>query len=326
MAKRKRLTPANPMFLSDDASATAAVSPGRSTVPPIADVAGEASAQAALQEVSATLQDARETGRMVVSIPLDQIERGYLVRDRIVVDDEEMAALVESLRLRGQQTPIEVVQLEEGRYGLISGWRRCAALDSLGTETVLALLRQPDQSAEAYLAMVEENEIRVGLSFYERARIVARTVENRVYSSPKEALNGLFASASRAKRSKIKSFITIVEDLDGVLRFPQAIGERLGLQLAKALEADDTAFVRIRAALKKAAPQSADAEQAVLLAALKADNQTLNRPKAGLDQELAPGLSARPAKNRLTLSGPKLTPELQARLLDWLKAEAMRDT
>jgi hypothetical protein len=34
---------------------------------------------------------------------------------------------------------------------------------------------------EAYLAMVEENEIRVGLSFYERARIVARAAEAGVF-------------------------------------------------------------------------------------------------------------------------------------------------
>lgn len=319
MAKRKRLSPANPVFLTED---TPSPAPTRvSNTPPIADVAGDASAQAALEEVSATLTRAREEGRMVLTLPLEQIETEYLVRDRISVVDEDMVALADSLRARGQQTPVEVVPLDEGRYGLISGWRRCAALKEIGTETVLALLRQPEHSGAAYVAMVEENEIRVGLSYYERARIVARTVETGVYSSPKEALSALFASASRAKRSKIKSFISVVTALDGVLRFPQAIGERLGLQLAKALEADEASFVRFRSALIKAAPQSAEAEQAVIMRMLQSPNQSLSQPKKAKTSELLPGLSAQQSPNRLTLSGVAMTPDMQARLLDWLKAE-----
>lgn len=86
------------------------------------------------------------------------------MRDRIGLDAAEMAPLVESLRTRGQQTPVEVVALEGGRYGLISGWRRVQALRRLCAETgdaarfgtVLALLRQPRDAAEAYVAMVEE--------------------------------------------------------------------------------------------------------------------------------------------------------------------------
>jgi ParB family chromosome partitioning protein len=42
-----------------------------------------------------------------------------------------MAALVTSLRARGQQVPIEVVA-REGGYGLISGLRRVMALREIG--------------------------------------------------------------------------------------------------------------------------------------------------------------------------------------------------
>ena len=92
---------------------------------PIADVARDASASAALNELSDSLARARDEGRMVVQIPLDQIETDHLVRDRMVVEEDEMQTLMTSLRSRGQQTPIEVVQLGPDRYGLISGWRRC---------------------------------------------------------------------------------------------------------------------------------------------------------------------------------------------------------
>lgn len=232
-----------------------------------------------------------------------------------------------------QFTPIEVAPLGTGagkdRYGLISGWRRCSALAQLSKEspapetaTVLALVRQPDQSGDAYLAMVEENEIRVGLSFYERARIVVRTVENRVYLSQTDALRALFASASRAKRSKIKSFITIVAALDGVLRFPQAIGERLGLQLAKALEQDSAFAARLRAKLKAAAADTAEAEQTILRAAMAAPSKEPSQSaKSATATQVAPGLSVRSARNGLTLQGPALDAKLRARLLDWLKSE-----
>ena len=320
MAKRKRLSPANPVFLSEEAPVP--FTPHHA--PPIADVAGEASARAALEEVTDTLTRARTEGRMVILLPLSSIDMGYLVRDRLHVDDAEMAALIESLRARGQQTPIEVAPLDHDRYGLISGWRRCTALARLAEETgeeatVQVLVRQPDQSAGAYLAMVEENEIRVGLSFYERARIVARCVENRVYSSPKEALNALFAAASRAKRSKIKSFITIVDALDGALRFPQSIGERLGLQVAKALEVDATLAVRLRRALEQDAPETPEAEQAVLAAALKPQKRSLKKGKTA--QKLAPGLEMQAGRNSLTLKGAALDANLQDRLVAWLKSE-----
>ena len=53
--------------------------------------------------------------------------------------------------------------------------------------------------------MVEENEIRADLSFFERARIVRRAVEGGVFGSEKQALQSLFSAASYAKRSKIKT-------------------------------------------------------------------------------------------------------------------------
>ena len=111
MAKRKRLTPFGSM--AEDLPET----PFPATVrPPIADMAGAAAATAAMEEMAATLHAAREGGRLVLSLPLDQVEAGYLVRDRIASDPEEMAALVESLRARGQQTPIEVAPLGPDRH------------------------------------------------------------------------------------------------------------------------------------------------------------------------------------------------------------------
>jgi hypothetical protein len=127
-------------------------------------------------------------------------------------------------------------------YGLISGWRRFQALSELHGETgdpkfatLKVLLRKPENSAEAYVAMVEENEIRVGLSYYERARVAAEAVKRGVFEDEGEAIRALFASASRAKRSKIRSFIEIYEQLGDALQFPTHIPERLGLAVVEHL-------------------------------------------------------------------------------------------
>jgi ParB-like chromosome segregation protein Spo0J len=326
MAKRKRLTPANPAYLDAPLETKAhflgVADTGKSrTPPPVSQVAGDSAAVAALEEMSETLRRAREEGRMVLSLPLDAIKADHLVRDRLRADDEELDALCASIAARGQQTPIEVVALEGGTYGLISGWRRLTALGKLaetqpdgGFDTVLALLRTPADSAESYLAMIEENEIRVGLSYYERARIAARAVELGVFTSEKKALLRLYASASRAKRSKIRSFLTLVTHLDGVLRFPEAIPERFGLTLAARLEDDPRLGDRLVAALEAADPQDAEAEKSCLEKVLSARDKPAS-PPAPEPEELRDGVFLRQdGSGKLVLSGPGVTPDLVDKL------------
>jgi ParB-like chromosome segregation protein Spo0J len=356
MAKRKRLTPANPDFLSPDRGAapeTKSMAPLGGMRAPIADVASEASATAALEELSREMQAARAEGRMITALPLSQIRLDHLVRDRVPAEDDDMAALVSSLRDRGQQTPIEVVALAQGGYGLISGWRRCTALvqlhaQGIGDGTVLAIERRAGEASGAYLAMVEENEIRVGLSYFERARIAAKSVEEGVFETEKVALLALFRAASRSKRSKIRSFLPVVQALDGALRYPQAIGERLGLQLGNALEHDVALGPKLCSALERGAPQDAAAEQKLLMRMLvqkkgsdkaekantqKGSEKTTDPGKttdpensgaatAGIARrELRPGLevAVHKADGRIELSGPALTPDLRVRLLRWLE-------
>jgi len=332
MAKRKRLTPANPDYLEPGMPAPETksmfpmgVAPTRSFKPaPIADVAHDSAASAALEEMADTLRRAREEGRLVLDLPLEAIDETYLVRDRTRIDADEMASLCASIEARGQQTPIEVVALEAGRYGLISGWRRLSALRQLAAapdggkfDTVQALLRRPDDSAEAYLAMVEENEIRVGLSYYERARIAARAVEQGVFETHKAALLSLFRSASRAKRSKIRSFLSLVAALDDVLRFPEDIGERMGLQISRALEADAGAAARFRRDLDRCAADSAEAEKICLQKMLK-ERPEPSTPVPAPDTP-RPGIKIeRPGASRVVVHGPAVDDRLYQRLLAFL--------
>ncbi|MEO9649014.1 MAG: ParB N-terminal domain-containing protein [Roseobacter sp.] len=346
MAKRKRLTPPRGDYLTGELVAdtgsmppleTKALFPTypqgvapkmRSPSPPIAHVAGDAATSAALAEVTAEFHSARAEGRMVQSLQLDQIESSYLVRDRLVADDEDMAALRASLSARGQQTAIEVVATEQGGYGLISGWRRLTALTQLYKETgdarfstVLALVRRPVDAADAYVAMVEENEIRVGLSYFERARIVSRAVEEGVYTDTKSALNGLFGNGSRAKRSKIKSFLPVVEQLGPYLSYPAGIGERLGLALSQKLQADEAFKSDVVEALNKlGSTPTLEAEQDILAAALETPKAPkIAKQAGGKREELSPGLWLERSAKTITIGGAELTPEIEERIRAALK-------
>ncbi len=341
MAKRKRLSPprfetgaqAAPETKSAFPTYPLGIAPTRTM--PIAAVAGDAAGRAALDEMSRSMDEARAEGRLIQWLPIAEIDAGYLMRDRMGIDEEEMQTLVESLRARGQQVAIEVADLGEGaspRWGLISGWRRLSALRRIAEEDgaegrVLAIPRSPRNAAEAYCAMVEENEIRVGLSHYERARIVARAADAGVYEDDMSALRALFGAAPRARRSKIGSFVRVVRALDAALRFPTALGERLGLELARRLDDEPDLAARLSRHLSEAAPEDAAAEAKLLEAELfrsEAPETTgaPRRPARPAPIELQPGLSCRETPKGLLISGALLERDgVRERILALLREE-----
>ena len=307
MAKRKRLE----VSISPDLE-TKSTSPLPRVRMPIADVAGDTAGRAALEEVAREMTQAEQEGRVVKKIPLAQIAVHHLSRDRMVFDAAEMEALTASIGERGQQTPIEVLRLLGGEFGLISGLRRYEALRALGADTVLALVKAPGSAQSEYQAMVEENEIRAGLSFYERANIAVATVGQGVYPDVHAAVKGLFANAPKAKRSKIIKFVTLRKALNTSLSFPAAIPEHLGFALAKAIEADRTLSGQISAQLKAAAPKDAVAERQVL-------EQALKGPKGPLParEEIAPDLKLETKAGRAVLSGKSVDAAFVKALKAW---------
>jgi len=337
MAKRRRLDPA-PLEITepvpDRAPETKSMfptyaegvwRPSAVPRPPVASVAADGAQAAALAELAAEMSNARTEGRLVQRLPLDTVDESYLLRDRLPgaldPDEPEMAALIASLAARGQQTAIEVADLGAGndpRFGLISGWRRLSALRHLGAETVLAIARPPGRAQAAYLAMVEENEIRAGLSHYERARIVTRAADSGVFADDRAALAALFSTASRPRRSKIGSFTRIVRALDGHLRFPARLNERLGLRLATGLDSDPGLAQGLISRLQTAAATTHEVEARVIAAAL-------DPPSAPPADPVPPSSALRmvmAGPDRLVVQGPALTdPGLPARLMEAIKRE-----
>jgi ParB family chromosome partitioning protein len=263
MARRKRISLGEDLGLALETRSDERPEPPKA---PIARLAGDAAAEQGreierLREAAGgarALERAEAEGRVLADVPLGEVDACFLHRDRMARADEDEArrALQASIRANGQRMPVELVRFAREtaaghRYGLISGFRRFTVLQRLHDETrearyatVRAMIREEAGLAPAFLAMVEENEVRANLSFYERGRVAALATKQGAFPDPDAAIEALFASASPAKRSKIRSFLTIHQTLGDLLSYPEEISERLGLKLARTLRTGDVQAIR----------------------------------------------------------------------------------
>ncbi|WP_170423943.1 ParB/RepB/Spo0J family partition protein [Ruegeria arenilitoris] len=308
MAKRRRLTAPDTAELEELEAGFAAkpsLNPfdATSTPPPIAQVAAEAAslngmtsvtdrvALAKDQNDASLWRDAQSAGLVAEMLPLDQIDAEYIRRDRMVEDEEAMGELLESLRAHGLRTPIEVTRDGEG-FGLISGFRRLDAFRRLAQTddrflSIPAFVREAGSGQGAYISMVEENELRSNLSPYERGRIAVLAVGQGIFESTEAAVDVLFAAASKAKRSKVRSFAMVHEALGDLLQHPVALSEKAGLKLASALRAG--AQTKLRQALAEADVLDPKAEWAVLENAMTSSSQpAAKRARGGRPQQVKP--------------------------------------
>lgn len=345
MAKRRRLEMPN---LSETLEAGQGVSPrndaekpslGPMSAPISKVVAETAEAQnreaqearvkaAAYARDAEALQAAEREGRLISALPISAIEAGYLQRDRQIVGVEELEELKRSILENGLRMPIEVVKtgVENGkeRYGLIAGLRRLSAVRLLATETLdpqwetIKVIVRPRESAhKEYVAMVEENEMRADLTYFERGRIVDLSTDLGVFDDVDSALAALFSQASKSKRSKIRSFAAIHRELGEQLNYAHALGERNGLKLAGAIR--DGKTNRIRKALLEHAPQNADEEWAVIEAAMLDRASKAPKTKTKIGRTLEVGYSGKPGKFKLEFSGRDANDELKDAVMEFLR-------
>lgn len=276
---------------------------GGRAAPPIAQVAADTAAvaqpassadraeQARLQASDADLKRARESGLLMVELPLNEIDADVIVRDRTALDEAQMQELRESISSNGLRLPIEVFELANSsaagaHYGLLSGYRRLMAMRGLlgltadpKYGTIRAIIRPRTESDGAFVAMVEENEVRAQLSHFERGRIAVIAAQQGAFVNTEDAVNRLFATSSKAKRSKIRSFATIFEELGDLLNFPDALTEKRGLLLAQSLRQGGEGV--LRDVLERGHPGTADEEWALLEQVMAEQTPTSRDPRRG---------------------------------------------
>ncbi|SLN61920.1 ParB/RepB/Spo0J family partition protein [Pseudooctadecabacter jejudonensis] len=199
----------------------------------------------------------REAGGVVEDIPLDDVHTYLLVRDRMPGEDIELESLVTSIRELGLSNPIRVMRRPDGTgVELVQGFRRLSAYKALLEETgddtwaripALVLAGANDVSS-LYRRMVDENVIRKDLSFAEMAR--AAQVYAGDPSTDAHDLSGavaaLFQSAPYSKRSYIRSFAYLLDQIGEYLLYPTEIPRALGVSVARALKDRPEIKARIR--------------------------------------------------------------------------------
>jgi ParB family transcriptional regulator, chromosome partitioning protein len=203
---------------------------------------------------------------------------GKLTRDRRPDRDPELDELKASIRAIGLSNPIRVEQVEDG-FELVQGFRRLMAYRELHAETgeerfaaiPAGLLPRGESLDSLYRRMVDENLVRRDISFAEMGMLVLNYMEDH----PAEADDAhgvterLYSSANRQKRSHIRTFVRLMQDIGHALRHPEAIPRALGSDLVRKFEEDDGLAVVVAAQLNFL-PEAATAEDelAVLRAAL----------------------------------------------------------
>ena len=288
MVKRRRLeapSSADLDRIEDEFRSETPSRPARGLAP-IAQVAAESAAEAQtegadaradrarIEADSARLKAAQEQGLLMVEIPLDEIDEGAMIRDRMTMSEEAITELRLSIAAHGLRLPIEVFEVETPgstghRYGLLSGYRRLLATRGLLELTeaekyrkIRAIVRPREDTGSAFVSMIEENEVREELSHFERGRIAVIAANQGAFANTEDAVDKLYATGSKAKRSKIRSFALIFEELGDMLQFPERLTERRGLRLAAALRRG--AEADLRGLLSQHAPTDPEEEWAVL--------------------------------------------------------------
>ncbi|PVA09087.1 chromosome partitioning protein ParB [Pelagivirga sediminicola] len=289
MAKRKKLeapSAADITKLEEEFRRETSTRSGLGAGVPIAQVAGEAAqqmeivgaeiraGQARIAADAQMLKDARAAGLLMAELPLEQIDADAMVRDRMDLDEDEMLELRQSIAASGLRLPIEVFELPSPgaggvRFALVSGYRRYMAVRALRDLTgqakydqIRAIVRPLAEADAAFAAMVEENEVRAQLTPFERGRIAVISTQQGAFANVEDAVNRLYATASKSKRSKVRSFAVIFEELGDMLTFPEALSEKRGLRLAQAVRNGDGGA--LRDALARRIPDNPEQEWATV--------------------------------------------------------------
>lgn len=265
----------------------------------------------------------------MIQIPLAAIDESALPRDRGALDPEALAELRHSIARDGLRQPIEVFETTPGRYALISGYRRLAALRALDAAsgrfpTIPAFVRSPASLPEAVAAMVAENDLRAEIAPWDKGRIAVAARNAGLFPTLDAAIDALYPTAHGARRTRLRALAALAEDLDGLFAAPETLSQRQCLRLATACRAGFADL--IRTALEESLAATPEAQWTLLQPILLEADQSLHdetpyrpgRPRRLLRPR--PGLTIRrelaPEGWTLRFTGPEATGMLMETVMD----------
>ena len=139
-----------------------------------------------------------------------------------VLDDEDMAELVESIRTHGVLTPLLVRPAKPGTYEVISGHRRLHACKKLGIETVPTLICTLERE-DAIIALVDSNLHREKLLPSEKAFAYEMKMEALKHQGTSSQLgtklrtDELIAQQAGDSRNQVQRYIRLTNLIPGIL-------------------------------------------------------------------------------------------------------------
>lgn len=171
----------------------------------------------------------------VVPIDLDRIvDSPYQPRTRY--DGTELQLLAEQLRAQGQDEPVRVRHMSDGRYELISGHRRVRAASLIGWKQVDARILDLDDCA-AKIATLTSNESHVGLSDFERGTAYQVALTDGLAKNQQEVASMFGCSQGRV--SQCLSVARLPEPIAALLRdYPGLLTYRHAKVVREVLEHD----------------------------------------------------------------------------------------
>ena len=247
----------------------------------------------------------KKAGLITDLIPLDAIRTDKLTRDRAPGRDAEIDELKQSIREIGLSNPIRVEQVGD-TFELIQGFRRFTAYRELFDETGdEAFARIPaginakgEDLLRLYRRMVDENLVRRGVSFGEMAQLAIHFREQSAEVDEYDrAVELLFASSGRQKRSYIKHFVRLLTATEGRIAHVDAIPRALGLSVVRRLDEAPESQAVLNRLLEQGAGRTAEEEQAVL-------SDFVAQTTAGARKKVKLEPKARGAKTTFRLSRP----------------------
>ena len=206
-------------------------------------------------EEARALRHAVSEGERIVNVHPDQIDASF-IEDRLRLDDrddEDFAALIDSIRENGQQVPVLLRPNPEknGRYETAYGHRRVRAAARLGVD-VKAIIRTLSD-AELVLAQGKENTERRNLTFIERG-LFAKNLSKRGFDRK------VIGDSLAVQKSELSRLMAVVESIpETVIRMigpaPKVgrdrwmkLGEMLQKKNAEAIANDEMHYQRFHAA------------------------------------------------------------------------------
>lgn len=134
-----------------------------------------------------TENDSKEEGYNadeVVQVPVERVQPNRY-QPRAIFNNEKISELAQTIHTHGMIQPIVLRRLNDEEYELIAGERRWRAVQSLGWETVPAIIREMNDSQTASVALIE-NLQREELTVIEEAVAYAKLIE--IHELTQEAL------------------------------------------------------------------------------------------------------------------------------------------